>query len=157
VELEIPPALAAGKLHCDAGLLERALLNIVRNGLEASQGEEAVHLGIVCTERRLIFTVRDSGPGVAEEERLRIFEPFYSTKAKGTGLGLAIAKDIVRAHGGTLSLVNRESGGACFTVSLPVGERRRVDLGDRRQNSGGRRENEWLQEATIPAVPNSDS
>lgn len=120
VEMEIPAGQGDRELRCDQGLLERALLNIVRNGLEVSRVGEAVRVGVACTERRLVFTVQDSGPGVATEELPRIFEPFYSTKAKGTGLGLAIAKDVVKAHGGTLTVANGPEGGACFTISLPV-------------------------------------
>lgn len=122
VEMDIPAGQGGRELRCDHGLLERALLNIVRNGLEVSRGDDTVRVGIVCTDRRLLFTVQDNGPGVPAEDLPRIFEPFYSTKAKGTGLGLAIAKDVVKAHGGTISVVNRDGGGACFTISLPMGE-----------------------------------
>ena len=124
LEIDVPAGQGGRELRCDPGLLERALLNIVRNGLEVSKPEDAVQVGVACSDRRLVFTVRDSGPGVPAEELPRIFEPFYSTKAKGTGLGLAIAKDVVKAHGGMISVVNPEGGGACFTVSLPVGEGR---------------------------------
>jgi len=120
VAMDIPCGQGGRELRCDHGLLERALLNIVRNGLEASRAEDAVQVAVTCTDRHLVFTVRDCGPGVLAEDLRRIFEPFYSTKAKGTGLGLAIAKDVVRAHGGTISVVNPKDGGACFTVSLPV-------------------------------------
>ncbi len=120
VEIDLPAGQGGRELRCDPGLVERALLNIVRNGLEVSQDEDAVRVGVACTDRRLVFTVQDSGPGVPAEDLPRIFEPFYSTKAKGTGLGLAIAKDVVRAHGGTISVVNTKGGGACFTLSLPV-------------------------------------
>ena len=120
VEMDIPAGEGGRELRCDPGLLERVLLNIVRNALEASEAEDLIEVAVVCISRRLIFTVQDNGPGVPKEDLPRIFEPFYSTKAKGTGLGLAIAKDVVRAHGGTISVVNREDGGACFTISLPV-------------------------------------
>ena len=119
-EMDIHDRQGGRELCCDQGLLERALLNIVRNAMEVSTAEDAVQVGVSCTERRLVFTVQDNGPGVLAEDLPRIFEPFYSTKAKGTGLGLAIAKDVVRAHGGTISAVNRKGGGACFTVSLPL-------------------------------------
>jgi signal transduction histidine kinase len=129
LEMDISARHGCCELRCDPGLLERALLNIVRNASEVSKGDE-VHVVVACTDQHLVFTVRDHGPGVPEENLSRIFEPFYSTKAKGTGLGLAIAMDVVRAHGGTISVVNRADGGACFTVSLPVGE-------EGNQTSGG--------------------
>ncbi|MFZ5775262.1 MAG: ATP-binding protein [Thermodesulfobacteriota bacterium] len=116
---QVEPDLA---LRCDPHLLERALLNIVRNGLEASPDGSGVAVTIAGSDRRLVFTVRDNGPGIPEEALPRLFEPFFSTKAKGTGLGLAIAKEIINAHGGNISATNPKGGGACFTISLPVEE-----------------------------------
>ncbi|MFH1021294.1 MAG: ATP-binding protein, partial [Pseudomonadota bacterium] len=126
VQVDIPAGQGGRELRGDSGLLERVLLNIVRNALDVSQPEDVVQVGVTCADRRLVFTVQDSGPGVPAEDLPRIFEPFYSTKAKGTGLGLAIAKDVVRAHGGTISVLNRKGGGACFTVSLPVESKEKV-------------------------------
>ncbi|NTV13879.1 MAG: HAMP domain-containing histidine kinase [Desulfobulbaceae bacterium] len=118
--MDIPAGVGCRELRCDPGLLERAMLNIVRNALEVSKAEDEVQVEVSCTGQGLVLTVQDNGPGVPEAERAQIFEPFYSTKAKGTGLGLAIATDVVRAHGGKITVINRQSGGACFTVSLPV-------------------------------------
>jgi signal transduction histidine kinase len=64
--------------------------------------------------------VHDNGPGIALEERPRIFKLFYTTKAQGTGLGLAIAKKFVEAHGGTIELSSRLHEGATFRVTLPI-------------------------------------
>ena len=120
-QLENPQsAPRGGQLRCDQQLLERALFNVVRNALEVSAADQEVRVAAVYSEGWLILTVEDNGPGVPSKELARIFEPFYSTKAKGTGLGLAIAKEIIVAHGGEISVVNRECGGACFTVSLPL-------------------------------------
>jgi signal transduction histidine kinase len=63
---------------------------------------------------------RDTGPGIPEEERERIFVPFYTTKEKGTGLGLAICLRLVRAHQGTMLVRSPPGGGAEFIVSLPA-------------------------------------
>jgi signal transduction histidine kinase len=115
------PGEEAGiELLCDPFLLERALLNIVRNALEATTHQDAVRFGVVCADDGLVFNVQDDGPGIDAEALPRIFEPFFSTKSKGTGLGLAIARNVVDAHGGRLSATNLSSGGACFTLSLPV-------------------------------------
>jgi len=108
------------ELSCDVFLLERALLNIVRNALEAADSDSGVHVAVVCAEDGLVFTVQDDGPGIAPDDLPRIFEPFFSTKSKGTGLGLAIVKNVVDVHGGQISASNRTDGGACFTLSLPV-------------------------------------
>ena len=66
--------------------------------------------------------VADSGPGIPESLLPRIFEPWVTTKpyGRGTGLGLAIARGVIGAHGGTISVANRATGGAVFTVDLPT-------------------------------------
>ncbi|MGH0029973.1 MAG: histidine kinase N-terminal 7TM domain-containing protein [Myxococcota bacterium] len=71
---------------------------------------------------RVEIAVEDNGPGVPEAIRGRIFDPFFTTRApnEGTGLGLSIAFDILRDHGGTIEVGDAETGGACFTVRLPI-------------------------------------
>ena len=65
------------------------------------------------------LAVEDDGPGISDEERGRVFEPYYTTKAEGTGLGLAIVKKIVLEHGGSVASEPREEGGAVFVIRLP--------------------------------------
>ncbi|MDT8421788.1 MAG: HAMP domain-containing sensor histidine kinase [Desulfuromonadales bacterium] len=115
-----PDEEAGLTLSGDPFLLERALLNIVRNAIETSGDRGGVCFSVVCAESELIFTVLDDGPGIDDEVLPLIFEPFFSTKSKGTGLGLAIAKDVVEAHGGSITVASHEGGGACFSVRLPV-------------------------------------
>ena len=64
--------------------------------------------------------VVDQGAGIAAEDRERIFNPFFSTKAKGTGLGLALSHKIIRAHTGVIEVTSNPSQGSCFTVFLPA-------------------------------------
>jgi signal transduction histidine kinase len=64
--------------------------------------------------------VRDTGVGIPAEQLVRIFEPFYTTKAQGTGLGLAIAKKFAEAQGGTLSVESRPGEGTTFRVTFPA-------------------------------------
>ena len=66
----------------------------------------------------IVLDVRDTGVGMTEEVKQRIFEPFYTTKAHGLGLGLALCSTIIEAHQGKLTLVNGESGGAVARLSL---------------------------------------
>ena len=108
------------RLRCDTALLERALLHVARNALEVSAGKGPVDFDILCFGGRILFTIRDRGPGIRPDLVKKIFEPFYSTKAKGTGLGLAIAKEVITAHGGTIRVGNRPDGGASFSVRLPL-------------------------------------
>ncbi len=120
VELEVTEEQKQIEVQCDHGLLERALLNVVRNAAEASVGRESVCLGIACSQGCLVFNVIDNGPGINPDEISRIFEPFFTRKAKGTGLGLAIAWNVMNAHGGSITVANREQGGASFTLSVPL-------------------------------------
>jgi len=111
----LPPLLA------DAGQLTQALLNLVINALQAVEGGGwvAIHAGKPAGQG-LTLEVSDSGPGLPEENRAAIFDPFYTTKKDGTGLGLWIAQQIVTAHKGTLLAANSPSGGALFTIQLPL-------------------------------------
>jgi two-component system sensor histidine kinase HydH len=97
-------------LETDAALLVQALLNLVRNGLEAS-GEGEVRVEARREAGGVWISVLDRGPGVAEEARGRMFEAFYTTKSLGTGLGLAITKKLVEALGGRVEIRGREGGG----------------------------------------------
>jgi signal transduction histidine kinase len=107
-------------LHCDPQLLERAVLNVMRNAFESATAAGRVDIETRSNERSWILTVRDTGAGIPAEHLDRIFEPFFTTRAKGTGLGLAMAKGIVEAHGGEIRGENRETGGARFVITLPL-------------------------------------
>ncbi len=86
----------------DPNLLEQALLNLVRNALEAAETE--VRLTLTQDGRANTILVEDDGPGLTEEARRRLFEPFFTTKASGTGLGLAITRKLVESLGGRLEV-----------------------------------------------------
>ncbi len=120
VLVDLPETIMAADLNCDIALLERALFNVVRNALESTPEDKQVQVLIGGSEGCLEFSILDQGPGLITENLDEIFEPFFSTKAKGTGLGLAIAKEVINAHHGTILAENRETGGAVFTLRLPL-------------------------------------
>ena len=100
--------------------IAQAVVNLVRNAIQASPAGGHVTLSAQAEGNDTRILVADEGPGVPEPQRERIFAPFHSTKAEGSGLGLAIARIFVEAHGGTVTVRNRESEhGAVFTVTLP--------------------------------------
>jgi two-component system heavy metal sensor histidine kinase CusS len=109
----------------DAGDLERLVRNLLENAVRHSQAGGHVSVAITAHPERIHVTVSDEGSGIAEGEREKIFEPFYRGRGEterssdGAGLGLAIVRQIARAHGGDVVLVDTPSGqGARFEVTL---------------------------------------
>lgn len=114
------------KVMCSGAEIQQVLLNLLRNASQAMSAEGCVEPLIkISTQQkndRAIITVSDNGPGMSEEVRQHIFEPFYTTKAtsKGTGLGLSVSYFIVTEHHeGTIEVSSEEGKGSCFTISLP--------------------------------------
>ncbi|MCP4116863.1 MAG: HAMP domain-containing protein [Desulfobacteraceae bacterium] len=104
----------------DADLLSRGLSNIVRNACDASMDEGNIHVDVETAPLLWTVRVRDYGKGIDRESLEKLFEPFYTTKAKGTGLGLAFADQVVKAHGGTITAGNHAAMGAVFSVQIPL-------------------------------------
>jgi signal transduction histidine kinase len=124
VELTLDLDGAAPPVRVDRRLLERALLNLLENALQAvgQAGSIRVSLRTRDEGRRVEIEVRDSGPGVAPEARDRIFEPFFSTKTSGSGLGLALVKKIAEDHGGGVSLESTPGEPTRALLWLPAAE-----------------------------------
>lgn len=99
--------------------LSQVFLNIILNAIDASPPKGEITIETKKNAAGLAVSVKDSGAGIPDERKDKIFDPFYSNKEGGTGLGLSISKKIVESYGGTLSLTDAETGGACFTVFLP--------------------------------------
>nr|WP_153870011.1 MULTISPECIES: ATP-binding protein [Myxococcaceae] len=106
-------------LEADGSLLVAALVNLVKNAVQASPEGAAVRVEGVREGALYRVHVVDAGPGVPEALQARIFEPFFTTRQKGSGLGLALARKVARAHGGELSFRSRP-GDTCFTLQLPL-------------------------------------
>ena len=109
----------------DSGLLRKALDNLVRNAVQAlslSRLESRGHIVVRVRGEgmRVHLEVQDDGPGIAKEERERVFDAYFTTKSEGTGLGLAITKKIVLEHGGSIACVAASDGGALFRVTMPL-------------------------------------
>jgi two-component system sensor kinase FixL len=104
--------------------IQRVLLNLVRNAVEAMEEVERRELTIgtraISEHGMAEVTVSDSGPGIAPELADRLFQPFVTTKATGMGLGLSICREIVEAHHGRLSAAPGSSGGKVFRVTVPI-------------------------------------
>ena len=121
--IEVDPGLADVVLKCDVRQIERALLNLVFNAMDAAGdgGRVWVHPGKTPEGGGLFsIVVEDDGCGIDPSLLQRVFNPFFTTKDNGTGLGLAIVHRIAEAHGGLVSAENRAGGGALLTLCVPV-------------------------------------
>src|SRR5690348_7206445 len=98
--------------------LRRAFANLLRNASEAMGGRGAIDVAVTRDGDGLVVTIADHGPGVPEELRQRVFEPYFTTKRDGTGLGLALVRQTIEAHHGTISVANAPGGGATFSIVL---------------------------------------
>ncbi|MEM6797448.1 MAG: ATP-binding protein [Acidobacteriota bacterium] len=105
--------------EADPDLVCQALLGLVENALTATSDGSRVDLSWRREASQVVFEVRDFGPGIAPEDRERVFEPFYTTRPDGHGLGLPVARQIARAHGGHLE-AGGTAAGAVFRLSLPA-------------------------------------
>ncbi len=118
---EVPTIVA------DPRLLDQVFTNLIGNAVEAMTAEEkgtlAVHISIsrvISNYPQIEIKIIDSGPGIPEEVRGHVFEPFVTTKKTGTGLGLAISKRIITAHRGNITVESYPGGGTVFAVYLPI-------------------------------------
>jgi len=109
------------EMEVDGSLVRRAMENLLLNALEfASQKPGGqVNASIIPQTRQVLLIVDDDGPGVPLEERDRIFQPYFSSKAGGTGLGLALVKQVFDAHGGYIRCQDSPLGGARFVAGIP--------------------------------------
>jgi PAS domain S-box-containing protein len=123
LQTELAPGLP--RVDGDRTQLQQVILNLILNALEAMGGsEEGTRELRITTEREaagdVLVTVRDSGPGLDPADVERVFQAFYTTKAKGMGMGLAICRSMVEAHGGRMWASANEPRGAVFQFTLPL-------------------------------------
>jgi signal transduction histidine kinase len=113
-----PPDL---EVEADRSLLEQAVINLLKNALDASRTSASPRVALVCAaaEDLVSITVRDNGEGVPPDRLETIFVPFYTSRRGGSGIGLSLARQIAQAHGGQLIARNNADGGATFEMGLP--------------------------------------
>jgi len=115
---------AVGTINADAGQLWQAMLNLIRNSLEAMPGGGELTVGTWSEAGQLRLRVTDTGKGMSAEQLKEVFVPFYTTKPSGTGLGLALVQQIAGEHGGHVECESIPGRGATFTIFLPVEKRK---------------------------------
>jgi signal transduction histidine kinase len=109
-------------VECIRSSIDQVFLNLLANAAQAIEGSGAISIETRREGEMAVITVADTGPGIAPGVIGRIFDPFFTTKTvgEGTGLGLSISYEIVKKHGGEIVAESPVSGGAVFTVRLPI-------------------------------------
>jgi len=121
VELQVELASHMPRIFLDSNRLKQVILNLVTNAVQASSRGDHVKVSTHVTDGwNITLKVKDTGYGIKEKDREKVFLPFYSTKRDGTGLGLPIVKKIVEAHDGDLRFYPNKERGVTFCVQLPI-------------------------------------
>ena len=125
IELELSPDFPV--VLGDSIQMQQVILNLVMNGIDAmtsvTDQPRILKLRSESQDSRYVrVVVQDSGIGLTEEVKARLFEPFFTTRSKGMGMGLSISRSIIEAHGGRLWAESNGSGGATFQLTLPSGD-----------------------------------
>lgn len=114
------------EVKADTVLLQICINNLLDNALKYSPKETAINVTLTKNTTKAILQIADNGPGIAEDEKDRVFEKFYrlgneaTRRAKGTGLGLYLTKKILRKHRGSIRIANNPVGGSIFIVEMPL-------------------------------------
>ena len=123
VSLNVEPANDLPWLEMDPGRIRQVLSNLLANALRYTPAGGTISVRYWQAEKRALFEVQDSGPGISAEELPHVFERFYkSTDSGGMGLGLAIARHLVEAHSGTIIAESEPGQGTTMRIDLPLGE-----------------------------------
>jgi two-component system, NtrC family, sensor kinase len=109
-------------IYAVSSQIQQIFFNLILNSFDAMPAGGDLKITARELNHGIEMTFQDNGPGIPEDRRNNIFEPFFSTKEGGTGLGLTVSYNIVTAHGGTLDLADLNGSGACFRLFLPMGE-----------------------------------
>jgi signal transduction histidine kinase len=103
----------------DPDLMKLVIMNLLSNAVEAVEKDGMIRVEVKGDPAYALLVIADSGPGMCEETRKNIFNPFFTTKDKGVGLGLFIVHNIVQAHNGFIEVESREGAGASFIIHIP--------------------------------------
>ena len=123
-DVEVQPQV---RVLADRGLLHTAMFNLINNAIKYNRPDGEISIRLLATEAATVFTIGNTGPGIPPEDRPRVFDRFFradrpnSPKVEGIGLGLSLAREIIRAHGGELSLKEGSADWTFFKVVLSSG------------------------------------
>jgi two-component system, NtrC family, sensor kinase len=106
----------------DQSQLQQVFLNLINNAIDAVEKNGLIEIKTQKEDSKIVISIKDNGPGIAEEHLKKVFDPFFTTKetGKGTGLGLSVSYNIIRKLGGTIKAESKPSEGAVFSINLPI-------------------------------------
>jgi len=107
------------EVYAQPNILHQALYNLILNAGQAMQSRGEISVRITENTHNIHFEVHDSGPGISQEQRENIFQPYFTTKSLGTGLGLISVKSCAEVHNGQVRVEKSDLGGACFRLEIP--------------------------------------
>jgi two-component system sporulation sensor kinase C len=110
----------------DSNKMERVFINLIKNAIDAMPQGGKLEISSHQKGENVDFTFADTGTGMTEQTKAKIFMPLFTTKAQGMGFGLAICKRIVEAHGGKISAESILGKGTTFTITLPIEQELKV-------------------------------
>ena len=122
ISLTFTPSSSSVEANLSAPLLEWVMENLIKNAVDAMDGQGAITVKVKSTYDKAVITVSDTGKGMTRKQRSDIFKPGYSTKKRGWGLGLTLARRIItQYHGGRIYVSDSQPGiGTTFTIELPL-------------------------------------
>jgi signal transduction histidine kinase len=119
-------SMSVPSIECDPEQMKQVILNLTINAIQAMAGPGEVLMSAKPSDSSVMISVSDQGPGVAEENLDKIFNPFFTTKEAGTGLGLSVVHQIVTQHGGVVNAERNPNGGMTFSLTVPQQQRRNL-------------------------------
>ncbi len=120
IEMHLQMDEGLPEVSIDPDQISQVLLNLLLNAVEAMPEGGVIDIHASQDQDRLVIQISDTGPGIAETDLSRIFDPYFTTKPAGTGLGLPIVHNIIEAHGGDIRIESHTRGGAVVTIRLPI-------------------------------------
>lgn len=136
IEIRVHLATSLAKVFADVSLLEQAILNLVKNAIQAMPQDRAdprITVSTYMESDMVKVSVQDNGCGMTEDQMSKIFEPYYTTKSSGTGLGLTVLFKIMKQHGGDVVVHSMHGEGSEFILQIPVPQNQRFRIADSRK------------------------
>lgn len=130
VQLKVDLATSLSNVMADPALMEQSIINLLKNALQAMEGNEngVIHISTYMEGDMVKVSVQDNGCGMTEEQMSKIFEPYYTTKNTGTGLGLTVIFKIMKEHNGDIVVHSKKGEGSQFILQIPVPQSERFRI-----------------------------